>query len=54
MVEGGYRFSPLLGLYAGAGTEALLGETDIHAEGSFVTKLPVFRLVGELGLRARL
>lgn len=53
MVEGGYRFSPLLGLHAGAGTEALLGETDLYAEGSFVEKLPLFRVVGELGLNAR-
>ncbi|HEX2875269.1 MAG TPA: hypothetical protein VHP33_28655 [Polyangiaceae bacterium] len=53
MLEGGYRFSPWLGLYAGAGTEALLGETDLYAEGRFVTKLPLLRIVGELGLRAR-
>jgi hypothetical protein len=53
MVEGGYRFSPLLGLHAGAGTEALLGETDIYAEARFVENLPLFRIVGELGLNAR-
>ena len=51
LVEGGHRFSRRLGVYVGAGTEVLLSETDIYAEGQFEAKLPTFRIVGELGLR---
>lgn len=54
LVEGGYCFSRWLGVHAGVGAEALFGETDLYADGHFQAKLPLLRLVGELGLRARL
>ncbi len=54
LFEGGYRLTRSTGLFAGAGVEALLGETDIYAEGHFGAKLPIFRAVAELGLRVRL
>ena len=53
LVEGGYRFTGRLGAYGGAGTEILLTPTDIYTQGRFRAKLPTFRVVGELGLRAR-
>jgi hypothetical protein len=53
LVEGGYRLSPGLGAYAGVGTELLLSPTDVYAQGRIRAKLPLFRVVGELGLRAR-
>lgn len=54
LVEGGYRFSRRFGAYLGVGAEALFGETDIYAEGQFEAKVPIFRMVGELGVRAAL
>ncbi|MES1185464.1 MAG: hypothetical protein ABUL60_16755 [Myxococcales bacterium] len=53
LVEGGYRFIGRLGAYGGAGAEILLTPTDVYAEGRLTAKLPTFRVVGELGLRAR-
>jgi hypothetical protein len=53
LVEGGYRFSGRVGAYGGAGTEILLTPTDVYAQGRLIEKLPTFRVVGELGLRAR-
>ncbi len=53
LVEGGYRLSRALGVYSGAGMEVLFGETDIYAEGQLEAKLPLFRIVGEFGFRAR-
>lgn len=50
LVEGGYRLSRRLGVHAGVGVEALFGETDIYAEGQLKEKLPLFRIVGELGV----
>lgn len=53
LVEGGYRFLGALGTYGGVGAEVLLTPTDLYTQGRFRAKLPTFRLVGELGLRAR-
>lgn len=53
LLEGGYRFSGRLGAYAGAGTEAVLSPTDVYTQGELEAELPTFRVVGELGLRAR-
>lgn len=52
VAEGGYRFWRGFGVYGGAGAQALLGETDIYVADRFAAKLPTFRVVGELGLRA--
>lgn len=53
LLEGGYRFSPGFGVCAGVGTEVMLSPTDVYAQGQLEAKLPIFRVVGELGLRAR-
>lgn len=53
LVEGGYRFMGKLGAYGGAGAEVLLTPTDVYTQGHLRAKLPTFRVVGELGLRAR-
>ncbi|HKY35117.1 MAG TPA: hypothetical protein VJN18_04190 [Polyangiaceae bacterium] len=53
LLEGGFRFMGNAGLFTGVGIEAMLGSTELYTHGRRVAVVPPFRLVGELGLRAR-
>lgn len=47
----GYRFSPEVGVFAGAGVEVMAGRTDISVEGVRVASLDPLRFLTELGFR---
>lgn len=53
VLEGGVRVAPSAGLFVGAGLEAVTGRTDIYTHGQRVAVVPVLRIVGEAGFRAR-
>lgn len=53
LVEGGFRLAPSAGLFLGAGLEAVAGRTDIYTHGQRVAVVPVLRMLGEAGFRAR-
>jgi hypothetical protein len=52
LAEGGLRFPGDVGVFLGAGLEAVAGPTYIYTHGVEVAVVPRLRLVGELGLRA--
>jgi hypothetical protein len=53
LVEAGFRLAPSAGLFLGAGLEAVAGRTDIYTHGQRVAIMPVLRMLGEAGFRAR-
>lgn len=53
VAEGGWRLSPVAGLFLGIGLEAMLGETAIYTHHERVAVVPPFRVTAELGFRTR-
>lgn len=53
VAEGGWRLSPVAGLFLGMGLEAMLGETAIYTHHERVAVVPPFRVTAELGFRTR-
>jgi hypothetical protein len=52
LAEAGLRFPGGVGLFLGAGLEAMAGSTYVYTHGKRVAVVPPLRAVGELGLRA--
>lgn len=53
VAEGGWRLSPVAGLFVGVGVEAMLGATAVYTHHNRVALVPPFRATAELGFRTR-
>lgn len=53
VAEGGWRITPVAGVFLGVGVEAMLGETAVYTHHNRVAVVPPFRATAELGFRTR-